>query len=446
MQRLVACFLALVLITVAISCGEKGVPPGEDNPTPYLQIVSGDNQSGKVKTFLPDSMIVRVVTSVGEPVIRDTIRFTQITPKDSAVIYFEKWPTDDSGYAAIRYRVDSKVGVDTIMAVSDAVGDSGAVYFQVTVTPGLARNIVKVWPASGQVVSTVAGEALADSVTVQLTDLYDNPTGGEKVYFVTDNRCILGTDSSVHLPYELDSSYTIADTEGLAKAEWTLSVNPMPIYPSIQQLIAYFKRVSGDTTYSDTVIYAAQGSNPGPMEYYYDIRPIFAENCFQCHGPDADTGYRVDYYYLLTRDGNMTPGDTNCLVIANSNPSNLTHPFANVNAVEEDRIIRWVMVNNGAPGSSGLNSYNSHMKGIIDASCVTCHNGGADYLMTTHLEIRGGGTDMVPNAIPGADSSLVVQKMIQMHNWPSLDPDSLTAAILADSIITWIVSDYMREY
>ena len=30
------------------------------------------------------------------------------------------------------------------------------------------------------------------------------------------------------------------------------------------------------------------GSDPGRLSYNHDVRPILSENCFQCHGPDAE--------------------------------------------------------------------------------------------------------------------------------------------------------------
>jgi hypothetical protein len=66
--------------------------------------------------------------------------------------------------------------------------------------------------------------------------------------------------------------------------------------------------------------------------------------------------------------------------------------------------------------------------------------------MTTHGGIRGGGLDATPNAIAGDASSLLATQMIAMHNWPALDPDSITAAVLADSIVNWIVNDSLRQY
>jgi mono/diheme cytochrome c family protein len=291
----------------------------------------------------------------------------------------------------------------------------------------------------------VAGEAIADSIVVMTTDLYGNPTGGESVYFVTANRCVVGTDSTAVRPFDTDSAFTSGDENGRAAAQWTLSVNGAPTF---QQLTAYFKRYDDvlDETFSDTVNFLAQAQVPASMEYYYGIRTIFEDNCFQCHGPGADTSYRLDYYYQVLRDGNMVPGDTNSPILADSDPNN---HFGNANMVEEDKIIRWVVTDNGAPGSSGLNNYNDHIKGIVDAGCISCHGDvtpDGDYSMTSHSAIRGAGTDAISNAIPGDGASLVVQYMNQRHNWNSLDPDSVTAATLADSISSWIVNDYLRQY
>ena len=40
-----------------------------------------------------------------------------------------------------------------------------------------------------------------------------------------------------------------------------------------------------------------QGADAAPLSYNRDIRPILAENCFACHGPDAQNrqmGLRLD--------------------------------------------------------------------------------------------------------------------------------------------------------
>jgi len=428
---------AVALTLILTACGDKGVPPGQDLPYSTLEITAGNNQVSTAGSLLIDSLGVRVMSSVGSPVSGDTVRFTQISHRDGGQLIYEKWVTDAQGYAHTRFRLDTLVGVDTIMASSDAAGDTNAVFFEMTVTPLRGRNLVNIWPTIQSIPSTIAGEPLAQPVVVEVTDKYGNAAPGERVFFETFNRNVVGTDSTASHPYETESAMTASDSNGLASGVWTLSINPFPIYPAIRQLRVFFSRFdsTSGTTIADTVNIGAMAQDPGVLNYYDDIRPIFADNCFQCHGPDAD-GYRVDYYFMLEANGNMIPGDTNSLLLTNSNPDN--HIYGNVNAVEEDKIIRWVVTNAAAPGSSGLNNYTADMKSIIDASCVTCHNDATppnNYSMTSHLAIRGDGSDAIPNAIPGADSSLVVQKMLERHNWSSLDPDSVTAAVLADSII-----------
>ena len=43
---------------------------------------------------------------------------------------------------------------------------------------------------------------------------------------------------------------------------------------------------------------------PSPIDFNRDIRPLFSENCFTCHGPDKEkrkAGLRVDSREEITR-------------------------------------------------------------------------------------------------------------------------------------------------
>lgn len=58
--------------------------------------------------------------------------------------------------------------------------------------------------------------------------------------------------------------------------------------------------------------WAAQGD--GIIEYNRDIRPILAENCFACHGPDSASrkaDLRLDQRDAAVKAGALTPGDLN---------------------------------------------------------------------------------------------------------------------------------------
>ena len=56
---------------------------------------------------------------------------------------------------------------------------------------------------------------------------------------------------------------------------------------------------------------AAGGDRPG-LEYNRDIRPILAENCFACHGPDSaarKADLRLDRREDAVKAGAIVPGE-----------------------------------------------------------------------------------------------------------------------------------------
>ncbi len=445
MRYILVLVLVLGLVFLSISCGDKGVPPDTDNPEAILEIISGNDQSIAVKELenqaRTDSLIVVVKTILGQPIPFDIVTFTQISKNDGGSVVSQADTTDTNGHAFTRFIVDSLIGVDTIKVVSEKVGDDGAVFFVINTLSGPGRTMIKIGPTES--ILSAAGEPIAEKFIVKVLDQYGNPANGQIVQYRTSERCVVETDSSTQDPPEIDTAFTATDIDGLAYATWILAMNPFFNYPAPHQLVAHV--VYNDLT-SDSAFFNGQADDPGVLEYYHDIRPIFVNNCIsgQCH--DTRDGYQLDLYFTLFQNDNLIPGDSGCELVRNSRY--FTH-LGHTNMVEEDKVKRWVEVNNAAPGSSGLNNYNDQMKSIIDMSCVTCHVTplpANNYIMSSHVDIRGNGSDSIPNAIPGADTSLVVEKMQQRHQWNSLDPDSETAAVLADSIITWIVDDFMRQY
>jgi len=446
MRYILVLVLVLGLVFLSISCGDKGVPPDTDNPEAILEIISGNDQSIAVKELenqaRTDSLIVVVKTILGQPIPFDIVTFTQISQNDGGSVVSQADTTDTNGHAFTRFIVDSLIGVDTIKVVSEKVGDDGAVFFVINTLSGPGKTMIKVGPT--ETVSSAAGEPVTEEFTVKVFDQYGNPANGQIVQYRTSERCVIVTDSSTQDDPETDTAFTATGIDGLATATWILAMNPFFNYPSPHQMLAY--TVYEDLS-SDTVLFNGQATDPGVLEYYYDVRPVFIENCItaQCHASGEE--YHLDYYFTLFENDNLIPGDTNSQLVKNSRSFN--HYLPPINMVEEDKVKRWVEVDNAVPGSSGLNNYNDQMKSIIDMSCVTCHVTplpANNYIMSSHVDIRGGGSDLIPNAIPGADTSLVVEKMQQRHQWNSLDPDSDTAAVLADSIINWIVDDFMRQY
>src|SRR5438874_13529957 len=57
---------------------------------------------------------------------------------------------------------------------------------------------------------------------------------------------------------------------------------------------------------------AAAQAAPGKLEYNRDVRPILAENCFACHGPDSaarKADLRLDLREVAVQAGAIVPGD-----------------------------------------------------------------------------------------------------------------------------------------
>src|SRR5579883_598874 len=55
---------------------------------------------------------------------------------------------------------------------------------------------------------------------------------------------------------------------------------------------------------------AAAAGTPGKLEFNRDIRPILAETCFACHGPDSaarKAGLRLDRREAAVEKGDITP-------------------------------------------------------------------------------------------------------------------------------------------
>jgi hypothetical protein len=444
-----------VIITgvVAVSCGKKGVPPdGNIKPKIFLEVVSGQDQLLPPYTLSLDSLRVRVVNGQGLPVVGDTVTFTQLTPGDSGGFFFSipRLPdtliTNQQGYAYNLYRSDGMVGVDTLMVTTSSLGDTGAVYFIVTVRPGQAADIEKISPMSTQ--SSQGGKTIPVPYVVRVKDRFGNSVPNSRVVYRATERCVVITDSMLTRPFYLDTAYTFTDTTGVARANWVLTVNPDPYfggYPNtLPELHAY---AIYNNARVDSLYFQAYATNPGQLKYYYDVRPVLVDNCqgAACHG--SVSSYLVDFYYTLMEDNNLIPGDTTCPFADDLDP--LQH-ISNINMVEEDKAFRWVKVDSAAPGSSGLNSYSGQMKTIFDGSCVTCHNGttlDGSYDMSDHPGIRGDGSDMsIPNAIPGDSSCLLVTYMLSGHYADSLSLNPDTAAALADSIVRWVVTDSLREY
>jgi len=207
--------LILTLTIFVVSCGDKGVPP--DTTTTSLTIASGNSQIVPAGGFLPDSLMVRVVTDKGVPVPDIDVSYEQITQIDNgSFTWINAQTTNVEGYARNKYYADTKVGLDTIQATATNIDDS-IVYFVVTVMAGPLESLID---SLGENQSGTDGQSLPNPCVVFLTDEYDNPIPDYRVRFVAQDGCTITTDSTT---IAADTAFTRTDAGGLASAIWIMA-------------------------------------------------------------------------------------------------------------------------------------------------------------------------------------------------------------------------------
>ncbi|MEE9442247.1 MAG: hypothetical protein V3V99_06225 [candidate division Zixibacteria bacterium] len=433
--------LIVCAIIFTISCSKKSIPsPEKPDLHKSLELLSTNNRAVEAGTFMSDSVRVRVVDENNALVPGIEVSFEQITSHDGSVIFPAIDSTDEGGYASAAYLVDTLIGVDTIKIIASDVDDS-VVYLSILVTASNPERMELIGPTINPVTG-IAGEFIADTIKVRVVDKYSNPVASQRVLFRALDRSIVVSDSTALLPVENDSIVTRTDASGIAWTTWRLTANPTPFieYPTSSNLEIY--RVL-DMILTDKIELRGNGNDPGSYNYYSDIRPIFEDNCFPCH-PGIRTDYSMNFYYTTVLPGIVEPGDSANSALLDS--ANRSHEANMINVVEEDLVIQWVVSDSAAPGSSGLNSYNSGMKDIFDLKCVSCHGAlpYGNYSLDSFEGILGNGTDGIPNAIAGDSLSMLIQRILPVGNMRQyLAPDNI---LFSDSIINWIIIDSLRQY
>jgi hypothetical protein len=99
----------------AIACQGSNLTLPADGFPSELRVVSGDGQQGTVGTQLPKPLVVRVRDAAARPLGKVVLRFETEVP--AARIEPPVVETDDSGYAAVRVRLGSTEGTQTVEAL-----------------------------------------------------------------------------------------------------------------------------------------------------------------------------------------------------------------------------------------------------------------------------------------------------------------------------------------
>jgi hypothetical protein len=116
------------VISVGLSaCGEDLTLPADGKPSSLLA-VSGDGQEATIGSELPEPLIVRLTDAGAHPISGIALEFRFQTEVPAAKVDPSVIATDDTGYAAVRVRLGSTAGAQTIEArlVDDQTTDLSA--------------------------------------------------------------------------------------------------------------------------------------------------------------------------------------------------------------------------------------------------------------------------------------------------------------------------------
>jgi hypothetical protein len=169
-----------------------------------LAPVSGDPQSGPVRSALADSLVVKVSDAVGNPVSGVEVLWTA---SGGGSISPASVTTGADGLAAAERVLGPSAGTQTSQATATGLAGS-PVTFTHTAEPANPTSLVYV---SGDGQSAPAGFLLADTLLVRLVDDNGNGVGGKPVTWV------VATGGGTVVPVN-----TTTNANGYASTHWTL--------------------------------------------------------------------------------------------------------------------------------------------------------------------------------------------------------------------------------
>jgi hypothetical protein len=199
--------LLLIVATAAVACGGDDLVLPEDGVPTSIVPVSGNNQTGTVRSELPDPLTVRVLDTQGRPVGGQEVRFTVITGGGS--VEPVTVTTDANGEATIEWTLGGTAGAQQVraQATGGAAPDDLSIMLSATAGASTATTIEMV---SGNEQSATAGSAVDDSLIVRTEDADGNPVAG-----VTVTWTLAGAGT-------LSEASTVTAADGTTGVRWTL--------------------------------------------------------------------------------------------------------------------------------------------------------------------------------------------------------------------------------
>jgi len=149
-----------------------------------IEIVSGDNQKGKVGTTLPQPLVVQLLDEFDNPVSNAEVRFAALSGghfPDGEIVNVKE--TDDTGKTGTTFTLGDHAGREIEIVEASASADSNiSVIFKATATPDSPSRIELV---SGDGQSGTVTARLPLPLVVKVSDRYGNPVPNVTVTFST---------------------------------------------------------------------------------------------------------------------------------------------------------------------------------------------------------------------------------------------------------------------
>ncbi len=174
MPTRVQALLSIVVMALLTTCrGREGIGPAPHIPTDIAS-VSGDQQTGTVGQVLAQPLVAKVTSSSGAGVAGVTVTW-QLTAGGGA-LSTGSVPTDSQGRASVHVTLGTSSGSNNTIVTASVAGLIGSpVTFTASTTAGPVSQLAAV---AGSLQTGTVGQAVPESLVVEVTDQFGNPVNG----------------------------------------------------------------------------------------------------------------------------------------------------------------------------------------------------------------------------------------------------------------------------
>jgi len=206
-------------------------------PASQISIVSGDDQTGVVRTTLPGALTVKVSDAFGNAKEGITVFFTVLL--GNGTLSSSTAVSSATGIASVTWTLGPLASTQRVSATIPGVAPA---IFDATALPGPPALVVLV---SGNNQVAQPGALLPDSLVVRVTDQYENPVKDVSVAWVP------GTDAGTVSP-----ATGKTDLVGRAATSWTLGATsgPKEIRATVQGIAPATFRGAGTIVFATVMV------------------------------------------------------------------------------------------------------------------------------------------------------------------------------------------------